>query len=300
MPAQEARELACTFTHDDGGESATPLHAEGDHVVGQRRGHQRRVPAAAAAVALWRGRRGRRRGEGVVVGVGGLGRVERRDVGRRGRRRVAPPGSGPARRSVWSSGPADTTASTSRPFSGSRRASAISSSASSAASSAASSSATAGRRRRARREAADLRRRRRRRGGLALVCSRSRREWQCRRSSSRSAAADATSAARRAASTPSAGAPPGAPRAPRPARPAPGAAPAGAPTPWRRPPGRRRRRRGRTARAVGPTCKRGWAAGGGEEEGGLPWSILLGFWPFFVVGFRRKMEEIKEIDVLMI
>lgn len=51
---------------------------------------------------------------------------------------------------------------------------------------------------------------------------------------------------------------------------------------------------------MGPTCKRGWAAGGGEEEGGLPWSILLGFWPFFVVGFRRKMEEIKEIDVLMI
>lgn len=92
VPAQEARELACTFTHDDGGESATPLHAEGDHVVGQRRGHQRRVPAAAAAVALRRGRRGRRRGEGVVVGVGGLGRVERRDVGRRGRRRVAPPG----------------------------------------------------------------------------------------------------------------------------------------------------------------------------------------------------------------
>lgn len=110
-------------------------------------------------------------------------------------------GSGPARRSVWSSGPADTTASTSRPFSGSRRASAISSSASSAASSAASSSATAG-------TATTCAAGRLLTCGVGVGgaagwlwwCSRSRREWQCRRSSSRSAAADATSAARRAAS----------------------------------------------------------------------------------------------------
>jgi hypothetical protein len=42
-------------------------------------------------------------------------------------------GRGPERSSVWRSGPADTTASTRRPFSGSRRASAVSSSASSGA-----------------------------------------------------------------------------------------------------------------------------------------------------------------------
>jgi hypothetical protein len=76
--------------------AASCLHAEGAHVKRRKRmrRHRRRRPTAAVALGRRRPRRGRREGVGRVAGREGAvaaAGVERRDVCRRGRRRVPPP-----------------------------------------------------------------------------------------------------------------------------------------------------------------------------------------------------------------